>query len=110
MSLQGGGEETRALDQPWGGFDWGTRPQRHYLIYMTPVTAGVDPADPTVMIPPKGMANIGFLEFATGKSTLISRLEKAGEAMGLAVSPHGRSILFVQNEFSESNIMLNNFR
>jgi hypothetical protein len=62
------------------------------------------------MTPPKGKANIGFLEFATGKSTLISRLEKGGEAMGLAVSPHGRSTLFVQNEFSESNFMLNNFR
>ena len=61
--------------------------------------------------------NLGLLRlvathclFATGKSTLISSLEKGGEAMGLALSPHGRSILFVQNEFSESNIMLNNFR
>jgi hypothetical protein len=43
MSLQGGGEETRALDQPWDGFDWALVRNGIYLISMTPVTAGVDP-------------------------------------------------------------------
>ena len=68
-------------------------------LYMTSVVAGVDPADSAVTTPPPGKSNIGFFEFATGKTILISSLDKPTMSTGLAVSPDGRSILFVQNEF-----------
>jgi len=109
MPLHGDGEETRVLDEPWGGSDWALVRNGIYFLYMTSAIAGVDPADSAVTTPPPGKSNIGFFEFATGKTILICSLDKP-TSTGLAVAPDGRSILFVQNEFSESNIMLNNFQ
>jgi len=53
---------------------------------------------------------IKFYEFATGKSTLIWKLERE-PGWGLSTSADGKSIVYVQNEFAESNLMLvSNFR
>ena len=100
-----GGEEIHILDQPWGNFDWAIVRNGIYFLYETSAVAGVDFADPAVTTPPPGKSNIGFLEFATGKTILISSLDKPAW-FGLAVSPDGRSIVFDQNDFSESTIML----
>jgi Tol biopolymer transport system component/DNA-binding winged helix-turn-helix (wHTH) protein len=90
MSLSGG-EETRVLDQPEYWPDWvltrnGIYFIRHDLTLFT--------------------STLEFFEFATHKIVPISILGKWD--LELAVSPDGRSILYVQNEFSESesNIML----
>ncbi len=53
---------------------------------------------------------IQFFEFATHKTIPIWTLEKE-PGWGLGISHDGHSILYVQNEFAESNIMLvKNFR
>ena len=53
---------------------------------------------------------IDFLEFSTGKTFPIWTLERK-PGWGLSVSHDGKSIVYVQNEFAESNIMLvKNFR
>jgi hypothetical protein len=55
-------------------------------------------------------ATIQFLDFATNKINPIWTLEKE-PGWGLDISHDGKSILYVQNEFAESNIMLvKNFR
>jgi hypothetical protein len=54
--------------------------------------------------------SINFFEFATGKSLPIWTLDKK-PGWGLSLSNDGKSILYIQNEFAESNIMLvRNFR
>lgn len=53
---------------------------------------------------------IDFFEFASGKATPIWALVKE-PGWGLSVSSDGKSIVYVQSEFSESNLMLvKNFR
>lgn len=53
---------------------------------------------------------IDFFEFATGKTVPIWTLGKA-PGWGLSLSHDAKSIVYIQNEFSESNIMLvKNFR
>ena len=53
---------------------------------------------------------IDFLEFSSGKTFPIWTLERK-PGWGLSVSDDGKSIVYVQNEFAESNIMLvKNFR
>jgi Tol biopolymer transport system component len=106
MPLDGSGDGTRILDQPSGGFDWVMVPNGIYFLYMTSAVARVDPTDPAITTPPPGKSTIGFFEFATGKTILISSLDKPTMDTGLAVSPDGRSILFVQNEFADSSVML----
>ena len=55
-------------------------------------------------------SGIKFFDFATGKRISIPTADKSG-AVGLAVSPDGRSILYVQDELAESSIMwVKNFR
>ena len=55
-------------------------------------------------------ATVQFFEFATHKIIPIWTLENP-DGPGFAVSADGRSILYVQNEFTQSNIMLvKNFR
>ncbi len=90
MPLQGG-EETPVLDQSGGeGWsNWALTPNGIYFI-----TVGTE-AHPTV----------AYFEFATHRIVRISAMDKP-PGVGLAVAPDGRSILYVQNEFSESNIML----
>ncbi len=54
--------------------------------------------------------SISFFEFATGKTLPIWTLEKK-PGWGLSISNDGKSIVYIQNEFAESNIMLvRNFR
>jgi Tol biopolymer transport system component len=86
-----GGEETRVLDKPegWDWSDWAL--ERHGIYFLNFATA------------PKN--RIDFLEFATGKTILISSLDKLSDR-SLAVSPDGRSIVFGQIELNESTIML----
>ena len=53
---------------------------------------------------------IAFFEFATGKTIPIWSLEKE-PGWGLSLSADGKSIVYIQNEFLESNLMLvKNFR
>ena len=53
---------------------------------------------------------IDFYEFASGKTITLWHLDR-NSGWGLSLSRDGRSLVFVQNEFAESNIMLvKNFR
>jgi Tol biopolymer transport system component len=90
MPLQSDGEETQILDQPIDPFGWALSGNGIgiYFISLTSTSA-----------------NLEFLEFATGKRSLISTIDRSGN-MGLAVSPDGKSILFVKNELWDSSIML----
>ena len=55
-------------------------------------------------------ATIQFLDFATNKTIPIWTLEKE-PGWGLSLAPDGKSIVYVQNEFAESNLILvKNFR
>jgi hypothetical protein len=54
--------------------------------------------------------SIQFFDFTTRKTIPLWTLDKE-PGWGLAMSPNGKSILYVQGEFAESNIMLvKNFR
>ena len=91
MPLQGG-EETRVLDQPAGDdwYNWALGQNGIYFIRR---------------VNAQPHATVQFFEFATHKIIPIWTLEKP-DGPGLAVSADGRSILYVQNEFAQSNIML----
>jgi Tol biopolymer transport system component len=53
---------------------------------------------------------IQFLEFSSGRSTPVWDFEK-NAGWGLSLSPDGHSLVYVQEEFGESNVMLvDNFR
>ncbi len=55
-------------------------------------------------------ATIDFFDFATGKIQSIHTLDKPWD-WGLAVAPDEQSLLFVESEFEESNIVVvKNFR
>jgi Tol biopolymer transport system component/DNA-binding winged helix-turn-helix (wHTH) protein len=101
-----GGEETRVLDQPTWEF--------------TLASGGASIASVDWALGRNGIyfldfeccsnATIEFFEFATHKITPIWTLTKS-PGFGLSMSADGRSILYVQNEFQQSNIMLvKNFR
>jgi Tol biopolymer transport system component len=95
MPVQGG-EETEVLsDVDGGGWpDWGITSKGIYYMRF-----GKFPH-----------VSINFFEFATGKSLPIWVLEQK-PGWGLSISNNGRSIVYIQNEFAESNIMLvKNFR
>jgi Tol biopolymer transport system component/DNA-binding winged helix-turn-helix (wHTH) protein len=95
MSLDGG-EESRVLDLPSGHawFNWALAPNGIYFLSYGE-------------LPP---AEIGFLDFATKKTAHLTTLDKP-IGWGLALSPDGKSLLYVEAEFAESNIMLvKNFR
>jgi Tol biopolymer transport system component len=54
--------------------------------------------------------SIDLFEFASGRTILIWALDKE-PGWGLSLSSDGKSIVYIQNEFSESNLMLvRNFR
>jgi Tol biopolymer transport system component/DNA-binding winged helix-turn-helix (wHTH) protein len=105
MPLQGG-EESRVLDQPYreptipsgagwlAWWDWAlTRDGIYFLNFAT-----------------KPYATVEFFEFATQKIFPIWTLRKF-PGFGLSISADGKSILYVQNEIDQSNIMLvKNFR
>lgn len=101
-----GGEEIRILDQPAGEswWNWALAPNG---IYFFGPNSGTK-------------SGVNFLDFASGKKvTLLAAVDRP--SVGLAVSPDGRSILYVQNdqeggqygryEWANSRIMLvKNFR
>ena len=88
-----GGEETKVLDSV-GARQWAPVDQGLWFINWT------NPGD----------AALQFLEFATGKITKVAPVSKE-PAPGLAVSPDGRSILYVQYDHRGSELMLmENFR
>ena len=91
-----GGEETQVLsDVDGGGWpDWGITSKGIYFMRF-----GKFPH-----------VSIDFFEFATAKTLPILTLEKK-PGWGLSISNDGKSIVYIQNEFAESNIMLvKNFR
>ena len=101
-----GGEETRVLDQPTWEF--------------TLASGGASIASVDWALGRNGIyfldfeccsnATIEFFEFATHKITPIWTLTKS-PGFGLSMSADGRSILYVQNENTRTNIMLvKNFR
>ena len=97
MPLQGG-QETEILrdrDVEGGGWpNWGVTADGIYFLRF-----GKFP-----------VVTIAFFEFATGKTIPIWTLEKE-PGWGLSLSHDGKSIVYIQSEFSESNIMLvKNFR
>ena len=94
--LLNGGPEERILDKPDGceWFNWGLARDGIYFLDGT--------AQP--------MATIDFYDFATAKTRSFYALDKPWD-WGLAVSPDEQSVLFVQREFEESNIVVvKNFR
>ena len=91
-----GGEETEVLrDIEGGGWpNWGVSTDGIYFLRF-----GKFP-----------LVTIDFFEFATGKTIPIWSLKKE-PGWGLSLSPDGKSIVYIQNEFLESNLMLvKNFR
>ncbi len=91
-----GGEESKIVDDFSGGSwpDWALRPNGIYFLKY-----GKFP-----------QVSIALFEFGTGKTIPIWSLEKE-PGWGLSMSSDGKSIVYVQNEFSESNLMLvRNFR
>jgi dipeptidyl aminopeptidase/acylaminoacyl peptidase len=91
-----GGEEAEVLDEVSGGGwpNWGITSKGIYFLRFDK----------------SPHATIQFFDFATAKVTPIWTFDKE-PGWGLAVSPDEKSIVYVQNEFAESNIMLvKNFR
>jgi len=57
-----------------------------------------------------GSSSVQFLDFKTGATTQIAKIEKAVD-LGLAVSPDEREVLFAQIDVDDTNLMLiENFR
>lgn len=96
MPLHGSGEETEVLgDAGHGGWpNWALSPEGIYFLKF-----GKFPE-----------AAIELLDFRTGKTEAIRVLDKR-LGWGLSLSADGKSIVYVQNQFAESNLMLvRNFR
>jgi Tol biopolymer transport system component len=86
-----GGEETEVLKDV-GGFgwpDWALSPDGIYFLKFGKFTD----------------VSIEFSEFATGKAHRLWTLQKE-PGWGLSLSPDGKSIVYVQDEFAQSNLML----
>jgi len=89
-----GGEETRVTDNVFR-YNFAITPQG---LYWVPAAA----ADLT--------SSVRFLNFATGATTEIVKIEKPVD-LGLAVSPDGRRLLFTQVDYAGQDLMLvENFR
>ena len=91
-----GGQETEVLRDMDGGAwpNWGLGADGIYFLKL-----GKFP-----------LVTIDFFEFATGKAIPVWTLEKE-PGWGLSLSQDGKSIVYIQNEFAESNLMLvKNFR
>jgi Tol biopolymer transport system component/DNA-binding winged helix-turn-helix (wHTH) protein len=95
MPLQGG-EETEVLEEVPGSSwpDWALTSKGIYFLKFNKTSR----------------VTIQFFDFATRKTATVWTLDKEPD-WGLALSPDGKSILYIQGEFAESNIMLvKNFR
>ena len=68
--------------------DWALSPSGIYFIHSTAGEQG----------------RVDYLDFHTGKRTLISSVDKSW--LGLALAPDGKSLLYSRNETQESEIML----
>lgn len=90
MPLEGGDETEVLKDIGGGGWpDWVLSAEGIYFLKFS------KPSD----------ASIEFLEFATGKTHRLWTLQKE-PGWGLSLSPDGKSIVYIQNEFAQSNLML----
>jgi Tol biopolymer transport system component/DNA-binding winged helix-turn-helix (wHTH) protein len=95
LPLQGGDEAEVLKDL--GGFDWPNWALRPEGIYFMKFGKFTD-------------VSIEFLEFATGKTHRLWTLQKE-PGWGLSLASDGKSIVYVQDEFAQSNLMLvRNFR
>ena len=85
-----GGEEERVLDQPEGfnWFNWALAPRGIYF---------VSPADAQ-------KSKIEFFDLTTHQRVLIDVVEKP--AIGLALAPDGKSLLYSRTESEDYEIML----
>jgi Tol biopolymer transport system component len=92
-----GGQESRLFDQPFVPFswwDWGLTEKGIYFINFQS----------------RPSATVSFFEFATNKIFPIWTLTNR-PFVGMSISADGKSILYAQNEYSKSDIMLvRNFR
>jgi len=91
-----GGAEVRVVDKPGGSewFNWGLARNGIYFLDQS--------ADPK--------PTVNFFDFSNRKMKAVWTLEKPW-GWGLAVSSDGGSVLFVQSEYEQSNIMVvKNFR
>ena len=92
-----GGHETRLFDQPFVPFSWWDWGLTEKGIYFTNFQSSPN-------------ATVAFFEFATNKIFPIWTLTNR-PFVGLSISADGKSILYAQNEYSQSDIMLvRNFR
>ena len=87
----GGGDETRIFDQPVGPFwfNWTLSEKGIYFVS--------DAEFPH--------RTVNFFDFATHKVAQLVRADKP-LGWGLTLAPGGKSLLYVQTEFEESDIML----
>jgi Tol biopolymer transport system component/DNA-binding winged helix-turn-helix (wHTH) protein len=90
MPLQGG-EETEVLKDVGGGGwpDWALSPGGIYFLKFGKFKD----------------VSIEFLEFATGKTYRVWTLQKE-PGWGLSLASDGKSIVYIQDEFAQSNLML----
>jgi Tol biopolymer transport system component/DNA-binding winged helix-turn-helix (wHTH) protein len=88
-----GGDEARVLDQPAGDDWWNWSLTRDGIYFFVPPKGEIKPA-------------IKFLDFATGKTTLVAVEDTPVPSSGLAVSPDGKSILYTRLVPDTSRIML----
>ena len=96
MPLQGGDDETKVLSDidPGGWPNWALSPEGIYFLKF-----GKFPH-----------AELAFFDFATGKTHVLLPLDKK-LGWGLSLSADGKSIVYIQGQFAESNLMLvRNFR
>jgi Tol biopolymer transport system component/DNA-binding winged helix-turn-helix (wHTH) protein len=86
-----GGEETEILkDVGMGGWpDWALSPEGIYFLKFGKFTD----------------VSVEFLEFATAKTYRLWTLQKE-PGWGLSLSSNGKSIVYIQDEFAQSNLML----
>lgn len=92
-----GGPETRVLDELEGYCwpDWALSDKGIYFLQQTNVVAAT---------------MLNFFDFSTNKVVRIASFDKP-VGWGISLSPDGKSLIYVETEFAESNVMLvKNFR
>jgi Tol biopolymer transport system component/DNA-binding winged helix-turn-helix (wHTH) protein len=91
-----GGEETEVVPEVGGGGwpNWAVSPEGIYFLRLGGSPDG----------------SVEFLEFATGKTRRVWNFNR-DPGWGISLSPDAKSLIYVQYEFAESNLMLvRNFR
>lgn len=103
-----GGEEMQVLPEIAGVLNFAVARDGIYFETSPPSS----PLGHIAMLPPftRPQATIDFLSFATGKVTRVMTLAR-NAALGLDVSPDGRTLLFSQSDsFTEDLMLVENFR